>query len=636
VIGEADYWNDHVWLRPHAVTRADWDKARAINKRVGSGRWVRAHRAWRYPATTEVCLRLREGWGQDLRIRHDLADWYREAKLVTEQQALRSTLSDATLVRLPQVAPRLFSTLRPDQRSATAWFAAGYRGGGLLADQPGTGKTLVSIAGILESGYEGPVLCLSMRLAVRRVWEREWRKWTDVPVFAARGTRARRERVIRQFFACPATTKVLICVHEMVRVQREPASTKTEHKRRGRIIGYQYPELFDEEKLGGGWSWIVTDESHRLLGSLTIAKANMCGEGAMHLPLRLGSGQRRAVTGTPWGKGGRVQGLFGTLTWMWPDEFTSFWKWAGRYFAIEEEEVYIRGGHGQTKTTYRVGELLAGDASGLMRDLGPRIMRRTKEEVLPFLPPKQYIEVMCDLVPAQVKQYAGLDRDAEFLTPNGPVTVNGSLAFYTRARQIADGALSKALPSGKVVFSGESGKLDQLFEFLEERNITNGLPQTSQDDIKLVVASQYNEFLYALEARLEKAKIPYYLLTGKTSDRERDRMMDAFQELGGPRLFLINSEAGGISVTLDAADELHLLDEQGDPGDNEQVEDRIHRASRIHSTRIYLYRSEGTIDEAVGSDTEGKRIEQWKVLDGRRGLEYMRELIRYRPKKDEE
>jgi hypothetical protein len=57
------------------------------------------------------------------------------------------------------------------------------------------------------------------------------------------------------------------------------------------------------------------------------------------------------------------------------------------------------------------------------------------------------------------------------------------------------------------------------------------------------------------------------------------------------------------------------------------MEDRIHRASRVHKVRIYYYRTEGTIEYKQAHDVEYRRRVQHAVLDGKRGVEYVRELL---------
>lgn len=591
-------------------------------KAVLGGRFSKPDRTWRYPLAVDTCHALRRVWGDDLEVRPLLADWYRKAAQEAAQQTQRASLTDATLTRLPQVAPRLAATLRPDQRVGAAWVAATHRGAGLVADKPGLGKTIETIAGLLEAGLDGPILVVCPKLSVKPVWFREWSRWTDVPVFMARGTRAHRQKAIAAFEECPDSLKVLVIVAEMLRVERKPledGDPKSAAKKRGRVLGYSFPELFQTP-----WTAIVADESQRLFGSMTVAKSTLAGEGLAQLAKANPTARRYAISATPFGKGGRVQGMFGTLHWLWPDEYTSYWRWVDTHFETEEE--YI----GKGKTAKKIVGLRGGKSEAeFLASLGPRILRRTKEEVLKNLPPKQYVDVMCELTTGQVKQYRQLDLDAEIGTPGGVIGVNGVLALITRSRQVANGVLT--VVDGKVKYTGESGKLDMMEQYLDQWGILDG-----SSDEKVLIASQYNEFLEQAIARVAAQGVPYHVLVGSTSDRERDRIMEEFMSDGGPRLFFLNSKAGGVSITLDSADKVFCLDEMDNPEDNEQLEDRVHRASRMHQVTIYYFRSEGTIDETKASDVEWKRQTQFKVLDGRRGQEYIRSVVKYRKPKESE
>lgn len=591
----------------------------ARSKSVPGARWDKSNKYWRYPLAVETCHLLRKAWGDDLTVGEALGAWYSEAIEGRKAQAARAAQTDAELHYLPTVAPALFATLRPDQRVGVAWVAEGYRGGGLLADQPGLGKTLETIGGVLEGGG-GHIVIVCPKLSVKRVWQREWNRWApDVPVYAARGTRARRNKAIEAFREDEADTKVLIVVMEMLRAKEEVDPSDFTGKKK-KVIGYEYPMI-----QGWTWDWAVVDESHKAFGSLTISKGNLAGKGLRALGKV--SARRLAVTGTPFGRGGRVQGMFGTLNWLWPDEFTSFWRWAEGLFEIKEEEVYVKGGRGRTRAVKRIGSLLQGGVKDFFETLGPRVLRRTKAEVIKWLPPKQYVEVLCTMEGEQLKQYEQLSEDAEVVVPGGMIIANGILAEITRAKQVANGALHMD-SGGNVRFNTNvSCKLDNLMQMLDQRGI---LDPDSDETLKLIVASQFNEFLSALEQRLEKAGVGYHIITGKTSDTQRDKAMEDFQGDGGHRVFLLNAKAGGVSVTLDAADEVHCLDELYNPEDQEQLEDRAHRASRNHQVTIYHYRSEGTIDEQIATNVEGKRQAQHAIMDGRRGLEYARELIRFR------
>lgn len=588
-------------------------------KAVPGGRFQKADKTWNYPLTIDTCHGLREVWGSALKVGVDLAQWYATNRAVAAEQAALASATDAPLLRLAETAPRLAATLRPDQRVGVAWVAAGYRGAGLVADEPGSGKTLEVIGGILEADLQGPILIACPRLSVKTVWANELRRWApDERVYIMRGTREQREKALAAFWADPTPRKWLVTVMESLRIKDVEFDD-------GKVVkGAEYPSLFGET-----WAAVVVDESHKAFGSLTVVKGTLHGKGLK----RLKTERRYACTGTPFGKGGRLQGFFGTLHWLWADEFTSFWRWAETYFQIEEDEFYVRGGGGRKKTAKRVGGLKEGSEEEFLHSLGPRILRRTKAETMPWLPAKQYREVLCEMTPAQRKQYEAMNLDGEFRAGEGMVSVDGVLAAITRAKQVANGALVRT-DTGVSFDPKASCKLERMMELFDARGLLDG-----SGDMKVVVASQFNEFLYAARNLLEAQGTPYLLMTGKTNDKHREAMIEEFQRPGGPRVFMLNSKAGGVSVTLDAADEVHMLDEMWDPGDNTQLEDRIHRASRgkerIAAT-VLQYRTEGTIDTNIGEDVEERRRNQHAVLDGRRGIDYIREVVAYQPNKEDE
>lgn len=658
--------------------RDDFDQLLAACKRVPGGRFRGEDKVWHYPVSVDTCHALRTAFGDQLRVGLDLSRWYR----VKAAEAMDHTaLSRASNAMLHGVSQTFASWLRPYQRVGALWVAEAYRNAGIVGDTPGLGKTTEVIAGLLEAGITGPVLVVCPKPSVRLVWGKEWAQHApEVPTYLCYGTRERREQVLAQFLADvaadPEALRVVVVVAEMLRVELgDPCYTKGgtkvatcqhllwntdgtcplhQHHRevnalmkqpgkrtKDRVpVGFSFPELFHAQSLRGGWSAIVLDESHKLLGSLTVSKGNLMAKGLRLLPERADTARRYALSGTPFGKGGRVQGMFGTLHWLWPDEYTSFWRWAFANFEVREK-VINRAGATAKEVVGLKG--LSPDASEeqrvaametFLRTLGPRILRRTKAEVLPDLPPKAYYEVVCEMTVEQQRQYTRLATVAEIKTKGGVVAPNGGLAVLTRERQIANGEI--VLRDGKVRFTGVSGKLDRLWEKLDAHGILDGAPGT-----KLVIASEFNEMLDAIQDRLVEDQVPFFRLDGSTTDRQRDEQVAAWQSgervklrFGGrrdwcaPRVFIVNSVAAGISISLDAADEMHIMDERWNPEENEQLEDRIHRASNLdHKVSIMYYRTEGTIDYAKAHSVEMKRRAQHAVLDGSRGMAYVREMM---------
>jgi len=590
---------------------------------VSGATWLRGTKEYSYPLSIAVCKQMRLVWGPSLKVEKALSAWYREAVAKRDEQAERAAAPDAvSLPNLERLAPDLAAFIGPDQRAAASWIAHAYEGAGILADEPGLGKTYSTIAGLYEMNPVGPILIVCPKISVRNVWQRHLAggPW---PVYAARGTRAQREAVLAEFFADKATTKVLVVVAEMLRAKGTKEKRGGGHGTRFRVTGFDYPELF-----GLTWTVAVLDESHKLLGAMTITKGNLMTEGLRHLDVAPAPlGLRLMVTGTPFGRGGDVEGFFGHLHWGWPRTFTSFWRWAEENFEVTEEKVFIRGGHGAKQTVRKVGRLKGGKSEErFFKDLGPRIMRRTLEEVAPEQAGlHSYEEVICEMTDKQRDQYAAFAANGEVPIEGGILTAVGSLAEMTRARQLANGVLRK---EGEAVrYTGESGKLDAVMHRLDQMNLI-GLGDGKR---KVVIASQWNEYLGVLCQRLDETGTYYHLMTGSTTDNQRDRMMDAFQAKGGPRLFIMNSKAGGVSITLDAADFLFQTDEMFPPEANEQLHKRIKRRSRVHQTRIVYFRSEDTIDTRISEDVAATLAEQLKVLDARRGLTTVRELLRTTP-----
>lgn len=621
-----------------------YDAANDLRRRVTASRYAKQFSdrangsfAFTYPLSPDKCTEMREAWGNSLKVHRTVSEWYRLARQLREAQVENTVATDAELVRVPALYPELNEWLKPDQRVTAKWIANAYRGAGLLADEVGTGKTAGVVAGLVEADIAGPTLVVCPKISVRRVWFHELTRHTNIPVYACHGARKNREKVIAAFLADPSQFKVLVVVVEMLRIKAVRSQGRIEE-----FLGYEYPDLFDVQ-----WSCVVVDESQRLLGSMDVVRANLAGDGMRDLKYA-SKHLKLAVSATPFGKGGRTEALFGTLHWLWKDEFPSRWAWLRKYFDVYEDQVFVRGGGGATKAVQRVGKIL--NEKELWQDLGPRVLRRTMEEVSPeHRGLKNFVEVLCDMDPTQAKQYRQFAEDGELAVNGGIISSVGVLDFLTRCRQFANGMLVKE--GGRVRYNGVSGKLDQLMLHIEQLSPNR----------KLVIASQYNEFLDAVEKRLQEAGEGYYRMDGRTTDKRREDIMNAFQSdpvFKGPgitcghchtgqgkphgrrcpdgvdqlghRVFLLNSQAGGVSITLDAADELHALDEMYPPEANEQLYGRIFRRGRVHQVFFYLYRSVGTIDERIGYNVAANREEQARILDGRRGLDYARELAQYR------
>ena len=162
-----------------------------------------------------------------------------------------------------------------------------------------------------------------------------------------------------------------------------------------------------------------------------------------------------------------------------------------------------------------------------------------------------------------------------------------------------------------------SNKFNWIFDFIYERRSAG---------TKVIVASQFTSFLNLMSDELDDKGFGHYLFTGETSDKERVRIKREFQSEKGEMLILLNTMSGGTSLTLDAADDVVMVDQTWTPDDQTQVEDRAHRISRSHHVTIWNLCSLDTIDEDIAI-LNNERLIQTSLIDTQRGVTYVKQLI---------
>jgi Zierdtviridae DNA helicase len=599
--------------RIHADIPYEDGKGPVDAKRVSGARWSKRNRVWTYPLSMHSCRDLRSVFGKRLRIHAGLADWARKAIEREQNQLDMRSATDATLRRVPKVAPALAAAMgsRTFQRVGARFIADGRTV--LIGDEPGLGKTLETLAGVIEAGAKN-VLVFAKKKAAETVWGAEIPRWLGdaAEVYIATGdlAKAKRDAVLVDYLTEIATgpekIRFVVCNIEMARMKKgEPP---------------KFPQLFSVD-----WDAIVIDESHKALIGKNVMSANITQTryGFMQLPLKKG-GLKIALSGTP--TRGKTQNLWGTLNWLRPDLFTSYWRWVERYFDVDDD------GYGK-----KIGDMLPEAEADFDRMLAPYFLRRTKGEVAKDMPPRQYggtpldpanaestVGVWLDMEPAQEKHYHSVKADAEAMLESGSLTPNGHLAEACRMKQFAicdwdvEGYDGNDAPI--LVPRQPSNKYNWLVEFIEERRDAG---------LKVVVASQFTRVVNAFSTWLANDGIKSYVLTGETRERAVAANVAAFNDPADKvPVMLINTMAGGESINLDACcDDLVFLDETFTPDDQEQVENRIHRMSRIHQVRIWYVRSRDTIEEEICVKTGAREGAVKARLDGSRGVQFVRSLL---------
>lgn len=629
---------------------------------------------WTVPLSLESCKLLQQKYGRRLRIGSELKRW---ALGVQQSRAYMGELSkatDAELHILHDAAPALAAAMdnRKYQRVGARFLAD--TNAALLADDPGLGKTLIAMGGILESETAGPYLIVAPKTASDSVWRREILRWLPDyhRPYVMPDTRPERERRLNQIRYGPNTW---VIVHpEMVQVQQwlicqewvsitDSAGNEAGERRCGvrtkvgarnqtlLACGHQkakntqklddpaFPQLFKRE-----WGAIIVDESHESLIRRTGAVTQR-RRGLDKLPLR-GDGMRIAMSGTP--TDSKPHQLWGTLNWLDPVTYSAYNRWAELYWQ--------KGGY----TGHQLGEFRHDREQMLWDSLSAIALRRTKAEVASDLPPKVYVGT--PLIPQDEESPVGIwlemdgvqaqayDKMAEMSTvelESGRLDAVTALAELTRLKQLACayGDIEYRLKwvtdpeTGQRVKANvphyvprlPSNKFDWIVENLEEWGFPDN-PIT-----KVVIVSFYTGILEAFRDGLEEhfrtnkrrwaSKPMCSAITGRTPTNDRRRIIDQFNESNDTTVMLLNVKAGGTAITLDTADRMIFISETRIPDQQQQAEDRIHRVSNPRHCMYYYLRSLGTVDVGTAIVNEEMKRDTHRLMDGRRGIDYVRQVM---------
>jgi non-specific serine/threonine protein kinase len=230
------------------------------------------------------------------------------------------------------------------------------------------------------------------------------------------------------------------------------------------------------------------------------------------------------------------------------------------------------------------------DASVLLRRLVyPFILRRTKEQVAPELPPRTERVVYADMEPAQ-RNFYRKTRDYYRSMLIGIIDEKG---INNARMRVLEGLLRLRQISNhprlvKSDFRGDSAKFLLLLETLET---------LQSEGHKALVFSQFVQMLRLVRTALDDRDIPYVYLDGRT--RKRQERVDKFQNTPDIPFFLISLKAGGVGLNLTAADYVIHIDPWWNPAVEIQATDRTHRIGQKKPVFVYKLITRGTVEEKI-------------------------------------
>jgi SWI/SNF-related matrix-associated actin-dependent regulator of chromatin subfamily A-like protein 1 len=232
----------------------------------------------------------------------------------------------------------------------------------------------------------------------------------------------------------------------------------------------------------------------------------------------------------------------------------------------------------------------------LRERVGPYVLRRTKQMVLPELPP-----LVTQDIPLPVSAVT-IQRKVD------PVVWRRGVTLMAHTRADDDDAFVRALhahddegPGAVTTLRRELGvlKADPAADWIAER-LACGMQ-------KILVFGWHIEVLRRLHERL--AEYHSVLVIGATPPAARTDAQLRFQNDPQVRVFIGQILAAGTAITLTAASEVVMVEPSWVPGENRQAIDRAHRLGQQDSVLATFLYIPGTLDQRIMSVFRRKAVE---------------------------
>jgi hypothetical protein len=468
-----------------------------------------------------------------------------------EAKALRGHIRDFKGVPSMDLPKGLKADMRPYQRDGFDFLAhlTRIKLGGILADDMGLGKTLQTLAWLAwlkDRNMKNPrpslVICPA---SVLHNWRREANRFTPNLKVLVLESGAARHNLRKQ-----------IPQHDLI------------------VTNYALLRRDLEELQKFAFRAVILDEAQFIKNP---------GAQVTQSVKQLKSEHRLALTGTPLEN--RLLDLWSIVDFIQPGYLGNQEQF------IETYEPRLRAGEETVPTAEARGEKTESAQRIARRRLSaklrPLLLRRLKKHVAKDLPDRIEERRDCPLGDEQRKLYlAELRRSRDqIMQAVAEQGLNKSkmhvLAALTRLRQIC---CHPALVGSDTA----SGKTDTLFELLD--------PLISEGQ-KVLVFSQFVQMLHLLEKECRDRQINTHVLTGQTKDRQQ--VVNAFQNDGNPGVFLLSLRAAGTGLNLTNASYVVLYDPWWNPAVEAQAIDRSHRIGQTHTVNAYRLIAPGTVEEKI-------------------------------------
>lgn len=337
------------------------------------------------------------------------------------------------------------------------------------------------------------------------------------------------------------------------------------------VINYDKLKVIANSDLRDRFDFIIIDESHNIKNKEALRS---------QLLKKLSARYRVFLSGTPILN--RLEELWVMLNIIDPHAFGNYQEYVTRYSKMKK--IRIRARYGRRFYWRFITKFYGGKNIDELRELiNPYFLRRTKKEVLPWLPDKIEQTITVDLTPKQRKMYDSIVKKLKVKIDKNEITIKSAMAQFTRTRQICGTTASLG-------DKDHSATLDALEDLV--KNYLYG-------EHKFFIVAPFKATAKCAYERLKKIKINCVYVDGDTNPIDVNKSIDKFQNNSKCKVFVGTIDKNKEAITLTSADYVIFLGKSLVPKINEQTMDRLHRIGQKNVVNAISIINRDTVEEKI-------------------------------------
>jgi DNA excision repair protein ERCC-6 len=481
----------------------------------------------------------------------------------------------------------IFPALFDYQKTGVQWLWELYQQnvGGIIGDEMGLGKTIQAISFVAGLHYSKlltkPVIVVCPATVMKQ-WVNEFHKWWPalrVSILHTSGSgmldtrredRLEREMELRNYGDYDAT---------LTGAGKQAKKILEKVKREGHVLVTTYSGLqtYSEFLIPTDWECAILDEGHKIRNPNTSITIH-CKE--LRTPNRI------ILSGTPMQN--NLTELWSLFDFVFPMRLGTLVNFRNQFEFPIKRGGYANASNLEFETAVQCAETLKEAVS-------PYLLQRFKADVATDLPQKKEQVLFCKLTRQQRMAYEGFLASEEMKSiQSGKRQMLFGIDYLRKVCNHPDLTEHKTLskrPGFDYGNPNKSGKMQVVKELLS---------LWKKGGHKTLLFAQHRIMLDILQKFLDKLpEIKYRRMDGETPIKDRQDLVDEFNNDPNLHVFLLTTKVGGLGVNLTGANRVIIYDPDWNPSTDIQARERSWRLGQKREVEIYRLMSAGTIEEKI-------------------------------------